>query len=78
MIERVRFAVFYDAGNVYRNALKLGSDPEQESFYDNWGIGVRLNLPIGPLRFDFGIPIHSDSHNDRRKIQFGVGYSREF
>ena len=79
VIERVRFAVFYDAGNVYRSAFSFSTDSYQESFYDNVGFGVRLNLPIGPLRFDFGIPIHSDSYNDSSgKFQFGVGYSREF
>lgn len=79
VIERVRLAAFYDAGNVYRSAFSFSTAPGEEFFYDNWGVGIRLNLPIGPLRFDFGVPIHSDSYNKSSgKFQFGVGYSREF
>jgi len=38
-----------------------------------------LNLPIGPLRLDYGIPIHHDQFNSGSgRFQFGVGYTREF
>jgi outer membrane protein insertion porin family len=79
VIERVRLAAFYDAGNVYRSAFSFSKEPNGEFYYDDIGIGVRLNLPIGPLRFDFAVPLHSDSYNDSSgKFQFGVGYTREF
>jgi outer membrane protein insertion porin family len=39
------------------------------------GIGVRLDLPIGPVRLDYGIPVQSDSFNDSSgKFQFNIGY----
>jgi outer membrane protein insertion porin family len=39
------------------------------------GLGVRLNLPIGPLRLDYGYPIMTDQQSGRTgKIQFSVGY----
>lgn len=79
VVERVRLAAFYDAGNVYRDAFSFSKEPNGEFMYDNWGVGIRLNLPIGPLRFDFAVPIHYDSYNKSSgKFQFGVGYSREF
>ena len=30
------------------------------NYLDNWGIGLRLNLPIGPLKLDYGLPITHD------------------
>jgi outer membrane protein insertion porin family len=72
----VRFAVFYDVGAVMAKAY----DYANTQFYnDNWGVGIRLNLPIGPLRLDYGIPIHHDQFNSGSgQFQFGVGYTREF
>jgi outer membrane protein insertion porin family len=71
----LRFAVFYDAGSV-------AADPYSFSgpFDDNWGVGIRLNIPhLGPLRLDYGIPIHHDSNNGSSgQFQFGVGYTRQF
>ena len=71
----LRFALFYDAGCV-------GAAPYSFSgnFDDNWGMGIRLDIPkIGPLRLDYGIPIHHDAFNTGgARFQFGVGYTREF
>ncbi|MEY2466342.1 MAG: outer membrane protein insertion porin family, partial [Verrucomicrobiota bacterium] len=71
----MRFAVFYDIGNVMRNPYTY----DFQNYNDNWGLGIRLNLPIGPLRLDYGIPIQHDQYNSSSgKFQFGVGYTREF
>jgi outer membrane protein insertion porin family len=72
----VRFALFYDIGRVSAGAY----DWEVSEFRDNWGIGLRLNLPIGPLRLDYAVPIHKykDQGDETRNFQFGVGYTREF
>jgi outer membrane protein insertion porin family len=76
IIERLRFALFYDAGAV---AAKPYDFADTSLFNDNWGFGLRLNLPIGPLRLDYGIPIHHDQYNGSSgRFQFGVGYTREF
>jgi outer membrane protein insertion porin family len=75
IIERLRLAVFYDIGDVESKAYDYNFD----NFSDNWGFGIRLNLPIGPLRLDYGIPIHHDRFNSGSgRFQFGVGYTREF
>ncbi len=104
IIERLRFAAFYDIGNVSEKPWSnagfpvnqnvfglpggLGGVPLNKSFgqtfvgntgvfSDNFGFGIRLNLPIGPLRLDYGIPIHHDQFNSSSgKFQFGVGFRR--
>ena len=50
------------------------------NFDDNWGIGIRLDIPkLGPLRLDYGVPIHHDQYNNGGgRFQFGVGYERPF
>jgi outer membrane protein insertion porin family len=71
----VRFALFYDIGSV--GASPFNFNPSE--FSDNWGLGLRLNLPIGPLRLDYGIPIHHDQYSGSSgQFQFGVGWTRQF
>lgn len=75
IIERVRFAVFYDVGNVMRNSYSYNFS----NLNDNWGVGIRLHLPIGDLRLDYGIPIHHDRYNSGSgQFQFTVGSDRPF
>lgn len=70
IIESVRGAVFYDLGVVSADAFDIGGDVNS-----NFGVGLRLNLPFGPLALDFGVPIQSDEFNDSGgKFQFTVGY----
>jgi outer membrane protein insertion porin family len=76
IIDRLRLAVFYDIGNVLANPY----DFDFGSFSDNWGIGVRLNIPhLGPLRLDYGIPISHDQYsNGSGQFQFSAGFTRDF
>jgi outer membrane protein insertion porin family len=47
------------------------------SYSDDFGFGLRLSIPtLGPLRLDYGIPIHHDPFNSGGKFQFGAGFSR--
>jgi outer membrane protein insertion porin family len=91
IIERLRFAMFYDIGMVYRDAFSFNRNYQfltapatfgtarTRMFNDNWGVGLRINLPIGPLRLDYGIPISADPQNDASgRFQFSAGYTREF
>jgi outer membrane protein insertion porin family len=75
IIDRLRLATFYDIGNVKLDSFTYNT----ESFSDNWGVGIRLNLPIGPLRLDYGIPIHHDKFNsDHGQFQISAGFERPF
>lgn len=76
IIERLKFAIFYDIGNVYRNSY----DYHLSEYFDNWGVGIRLNIPrLGPLRLDYGIPIkHTGDVSGSGKFQFSVGFTRDY
>lgn len=88
IIDRVRFAVFYDIGMVYQEAFSFNPEVYDRNgnrvmdtgvYNDNVGLGVRLNLPIGPLVFDYGIPLTADRFNESSgKFQFRAGYTRDF
>ncbi len=70
IMEKIRGAVFYDVGAVSRDSFDVGGDVNS-----NVGIGLRLYLPIGPIRVDFGIPVQADEFNDSGgKFNFNVGY----
>jgi outer membrane protein insertion porin family len=74
IIDRVRVAAFYDAGNVNAEAY----DYRNVHFADDAGIGLRINIPqIGPLRLDYAFPItHPDYVGSSGRFQFSVGYER--
>ena len=38
------------------------------------GFGIRINLPIGPLRLDYGYPLKRDGYNGGGHFNFNVGY----
>ena len=91
IIERFRFAIFYDVGMVSQQAFSFSTDYSYTdsrgnlsrgntgTYNDNIGIGMRLNLPIGPLRLDYGIPLTSDpDNNSSGRFNFGVGWERPF
>lgn len=70
VIDKVRSALFYDAGLV---------SPDEFSFDGNvnsdWGVGLRLYLPVGPIRLDYAFPITSDGVNDSGgRFNFNIGY----
>ena len=75
IVERVRLAGFYDIGMVYKKAYHY----DFSEYADNWGIGLRLLLPIGPLRLDYAIPIHNSTGREGSgRFQFSAGYRRNF
>ena len=71
VISRVRFAVFTDWGYVNSDAWDFNG----ASYNADYGFGVRLDLPIGPIRIDYGIPFVTDGNNGSSgQIQFNIGY----
>ncbi|MFO0584040.1 MAG: outer membrane protein assembly factor BamA [Anaeromyxobacter sp.] len=64
LIEKVgvRGVVFFDAGNAWAyKASKYERQPYEKDLYRSVGFGFRWISPVGPLRFEWGIPL------DRRK-----------
>jgi outer membrane protein insertion porin family len=70
IIVKARGAIFYDTGFV-------NADPWDFTTRDvasDVGVGLRLDLPIGPLRLDYGIPIQKDGRSGGGHFNFNVGY----
>ena len=82
LIERLRFAMFYDVGNVYSQSFSINPNTArgERLYQDNVGFGFRLNIPnLGPLRLDYGIPIMSDRNQKKAgQFNFDVGFTRDF
>jgi outer membrane protein insertion porin family len=70
IIEKARGAVFYDTGFVNSSAWSFGFN----HIASDIGVGLRLDLPIGPLRLDYGYPIQRDGYNGGGHFNFNVGY----
>jgi outer membrane protein insertion porin family len=72
IIEHVRGAVFFDWGVLNRDPHTFGGAGQHIG--SDAGFGVRLDLPIGPLRIDYGIPIQRDGNHNDGRFNFNVGY----
>jgi outer membrane protein insertion porin family len=71
IIDKVRFAVFYDVGFVNAGTYSFGTD----NVNSDYGIGLRLDLPIGPIRIDYGIPLQKDNvTGSGGQFNFNIGY----
>lgn len=70
IIEKARGALFYDMGFVNSSAWSFGFNHMASDI----GIGIRLDLPIGPLRLDYGYPVMRDGYNGGGHFNFNVGY----
>ncbi len=70
IIEKARGAVFYDTGFVNSDQWSFGFN----HIASDVGIGLRLDLPIGPLRLDYGYPVMRDGYNGGGRFNFNVGY----
>jgi len=70
IVEKARGAVFYDMGFVNSDAWSFGFNHMASDI----GIGLRLDLPIGPLRLDYGYPVMRDGYNGGGHFNFNVGY----
>jgi outer membrane protein insertion porin family len=70
IIEKARGAIFYDTGFVNTGSWSFGF----RHLASDVGVGVRLDLPIGPLRLDYGYPLQRDGYNGGGRFNFSVGY----
>ncbi len=65
-------SLFCDAGNVWADAW----DWDPADLNVSVGVGIQLNLPIGPIRLDYGLPVvTADGQEDSGgQIHFNLGY----
>ncbi len=82
----LQVVAFFDIGNAWQNTKLVGGKkvhtPDRHNannFADlkkGVGIGVRLNTPIGPLRFDYGWPLDPEEKGGQKtggKFYFSFG-----
>jgi outer membrane protein insertion porin family len=88
VFEKVRGAIFWDVGMISSDATaapgKNALQPTVDNggpiigdgeIYSNVGIGVRMFLPVGPIRIDLGLPLVKDKFvGDSPRFQFNMGY----
>lgn len=71
IITRIRGSLFTDWGFVNGGAYDFSTSQVNGDI----GFGVRVELPIGPVRVDYGIPVIHDQYNGGTgKFNFNVGY----
>jgi outer membrane protein insertion porin family len=71
IVDRIRGATFYDTGFVNPGAF----DMSVSQIASDVGLGLRLDLPIGPVRLDYGVPIQNPHHTSSSgQFNFSIGY----
>ncbi len=82
----LQFVTFFDIGNAWQKTTVVGgrkiNTPDRHNaskFADlkkGVGVGIRLNTPIGPLRFDYGWPLDPEEKGGQKtggKFYFSFG-----
>lgn len=69
IVKMLRLAAFTDVGGVAKDEWDLSDD-----FAWTIGLGVRLDIPMFPIRLDFAAPIKKPSHAEREIFSFSIGY----
>ena len=72
LVEKVRFATFYDVGMVWEPAYEYNLSGLNSAA----GIGLRLDFPGFPIQLDYAWPLETDEFNDRDsgRFSFWLGY----
>lgn len=65
----LRFFVFGDVGNVWREGEKIDADSLRAAA----GIGLNWLSPVGPLRMSWGVPVKYQPNDRIQKFQFQIG-----
>ncbi len=74
----IRGVVFYDVGNVWAPDRAFFDDPQHDlplGVFHSTGFGFRWFSPIGPLRFEWGIPITPRPQDESYLFEFTIGNS---
>lgn len=72
----IRGVLFYDAGNAYAATSRFFEDPQNKlplGMFHSVGFGFRWFSPIGPLRFEWGIPLNPRPGDVVPLFEFTIG-----
>ncbi len=65
----IKGVIFSDAGNSYDD----NEDISFEGLRHSWGWGIRWFSPIGPLRFEWGLPFEPNDDEEPLVFEFTIG-----
>lgn len=71
IVKMFRFALFSDLGSVGEDTFDLDFS---DTFAWTGGVGLRLDLPMFPIRLDFAVPFKEPEHAEKEVFSFLVGY----
>ncbi|HEY5752666.1 MAG TPA: BamA/TamA family outer membrane protein [Chthoniobacterales bacterium] len=71
VIKDLKAAVFVDAGNLLQENAFLSTDEMSYAV----GLGIRYNLPVGPLRLDYGFNPSPRAGESRGAFHFSFGFA---
>lgn len=71
VVKMLRIAAFSDLGAVGRDEFDFDIS---DTFAWTCGLGIRLDIPMFPIRLDFATPIEKPDHADKEVFSFTVGY----
>lgn len=75
IVSPVRFAVFYDVGDVNKGSF----DFNPSNYQDDFGVGLRLFVMGAPLSLDYGIPLRGDHfYPNKQGNQFNFSFGTRF
>jgi outer membrane protein insertion porin family len=76
----IKGVVFFDAGNAFDDSENFTLYPDLAGWRDDkpllrtaWGFGLRWFSPIGPLRFEWGLPLVRQPGEERIVFEFTIG-----
>ncbi len=71
IIQNIRFATFIDVGFVQEDSFQVSPD----GFAADFGVGIRMDMGMGPMAIDFAFPIKSENAiDDGMQVQFYIDY----
>ena len=71
VFKAVRFATFLDVGSLGRDSF----DPELSDVCVTAGVGLRIDIPGFPIRFDFAVPVsEDDDYTNDEVFSFMIGF----
>jgi outer membrane protein insertion porin family len=74
LIDFLKVAGFFDAGNVW----KKSNDFFKEKLFKSMGLGLRVKTPIGPVSVDYGWPLDLEPGEEKKEGRFHFNVSRSF
>lgn len=79
VVDKVRFALFYDLGIVWQDLFEKDADHPAMGdgvFCDGYGLGVRFDFPGFPIQLDYAWPLNKDEvTSGSGRFSFSIGYT---